>query len=140
MVKNLILNIIGFAVGLFSGAYVNGYLISISHHIIPPPKGANLHTFEGLQKAMEIMEPKHFLMPFLAHAIGTFIAAAVCVSIARTYLLNLAFTLGFLFLIGGIYMIYLLPSPIWFNLLDLAFAYLPMAYFGAYFILRRFKI
>lgn len=139
MVKNLILNVLGFIVGLFSGAYVNGLIVSISSLIIPPPKGANLQTLEGLKEAMQLMEAKHFIMPFLAHAVGTFIGAWICVAIARTHLFNLAFTIGFLFLLGGMYMVYLLPSPLWFNLLDLVIAYFPMAYFGAFLSFRTFK-
>jgi hypothetical protein len=139
MVKNFLINSLGLILGLFSGAMANGLIIGISDKIIPPPKGADLKTEEGLKLAMQMMEAKHFIMPFLAHAIGSFVGALICVLIARTYVLNLAFSIAFVFMLGGIYMITILPSPWWFNLLDVTFAYLPMAYFGAFLVLRKFK-
>jgi hypothetical protein len=38
--------------------------------------------------------------------------------------------IGFFFLLGGIANVYLLPGPMWFSVVDLVFAYLPVAYFG----------
>jgi hypothetical protein len=37
---------------------------------------------------------------------------------------------GFLFFVGGVIMIFILPSPLWFDALDLGLAYIPMAWFG----------
>jgi hypothetical protein len=31
---------------------------------------------------------------------------------------------------GGVYMVNILPSPMWFNVLDLGLAYFPMAFLG----------
>jgi len=42
----------------------------------------------------------------------------------------LALAIGVLFLAGGISMVFMLPSPTWFTLLDLIGAYIPMAYLG----------
>jgi hypothetical protein len=44
-----------------------------------------------------------------------------------------------LFFVGGIYMVMLLPSPLWFNLTDLILAYFPMAYLG-YYLLKKKQI
>ena len=74
------------------------------------------------------MQPKHFIMPFLAHALGTFVGAFVAAIIAISNKINLALAIGVLFLTGGISMVFMLPSPTWFTLLDLIGAYLPMAY------------
>ena len=41
--------------------------------------------------------------------------------------------IGAIFFLGGAYMVSLLPSPMWFNILDLVGAYIPMGYLG-YFI------
>ena len=73
---------------------------------------------------------KHFLFPFLAHALGTLVGAFVAAKISPNYGLQLAIGVGLLFLAGGITNIYLLPSPLWFTIVDLAVAYIPMAYFG----------
>lgn len=38
--------------------------------------------------------------------------------------------IGGLFLLGGIAMIFVLPSPTWYTMLDLVGAYIPMAWIG----------
>lgn len=124
-------NILAVIVGAFIGGLLNGALISISAHIIPPPDGANLNTEEGLKAAMHLIQPRHFLFPFLAHALGTLLGAFITFKMAATQKLKMALLIGFLFLTGGIYMVLLLPSPLWFTLLDLFVAYIPMAYLGA---------
>ena len=43
----------------------------MSSSLIPPPEGADVTTLEGLKTSMHLFQPKHFLMPFLAHALGT---------------------------------------------------------------------
>jgi len=123
-------NILAFIAGFIVGSIVNGSLISISGSIIPPPEGADTSTMEGLQAAIPLFEPKHFLFPFLAHALGTLVGAFVAAKISPNYGLQLAFGVGLFFLAGGITNIYLLPSPLWFTIVDLVVAYIPMAYIG----------
>lgn len=121
------LSIIG---GLIAGSVVNMGIISLSGTIIPPPDGADVTTMEGLRDSMHLFEPKHFLFPFLAHALGTFVGALLSSYFAASHHLKCAFGVGAFFLIGGIINVFLLPSPLWFSILDLAGAYLPMAYFA----------
>ena len=130
-------NVIGVFVGLSLGMFINGYLVSISGTVVPPPEGAILTTEEGLKEAMHIMQPKHFIMPFLAHAIGTFVGALLTALIADTRKMRLALSVGVVFLIGGIAMVYILPSPLWFTVLDLVGAYIPMAYLAAKLVEKR---
>jgi hypothetical protein len=121
-------NTLAVIIGLFVGSVVNMGIILISGSIIPPPNGADVTTMEGLQATMHLFEPKHFLFPFLAHAIGTFAGALTTVLIAASHKTKLAFVIGAFFLLGGIVNVYSLPSPLWFSAVDLIFAYLPMAY------------
>lgn len=121
-------NTLAVIIGLFVGSVVNMGIILISGSIIPPPNGADVTTMEGLQATMHLFEPKHFLFPFLAHAIGTFSGALTTVLIAASHKTKLAFVIGAFFLLGGIVNVYSLPSPLWFSGVDLIFAYLPMAY------------
>jgi hypothetical protein len=128
--KKIIVNIVAVLMGLFAGAMVNGGIINISSKIIPPPAGSNLQTMERLIQTMPIMEPKHFIMPFLAHALGTFVGAILCSLVARSQNLILALSIGLIFFIGGFTMVFQLPAPLWFDLVDLIFAYFPMAWLG----------
>ena len=123
-------NVLAIITGVIVGSVVNMGIINISGSIIPPPEGSDLTTMEGLKAAMHLFEPQHFIFPFLAHALGTFVGAFLAALIAATHKMKFAFAIGFFFLIGGIYMVVLLPSPLWFNILDIAVAYIPMAWLG----------
>jgi hypothetical protein len=116
------------------GGMVNMFFITISSKVIAPPVGTNLTTEQGLKDAMHLMQPKHFVMPFLAHAIGTLVAAFLITASMHLLLkksnLLLSLLPGLCFLAGGIMMVKMLPSPIWFTITDLVLAYIPMAYLG----------
>lgn len=118
-------------ISIFSGAMLNGTLVNVSKRIIPPPTGFDLSKLEGLQEAMSHMEPKHFLFPFLAHALGTLLSAVMIARFLRSQQLIFSMMAGILFLMGGVSMVIMLPeTPLWFVLLDLLGAYIPMAYLG----------
>jgi hypothetical protein len=123
-------NILAIVLGLLIGGTINMGIIIVSGSIIPPPEGANLTTMEGLLEAMPLMEPKHFLMPFLAHALGTLVGAFIAAKIAANNKMTFAIVIGCCFLLGGIMNIVMLPSPLWFTIVDLGIAYIPMAYLG----------
>ncbi|MBX7059556.1 MAG: hypothetical protein K1X75_15945 [Leptospirales bacterium] len=124
-------NILAVVGGLVLGSVVNMGLIMIGPHLIAPPPGADLSTEAGLAAAMSLFEPRHFIFPFLAHALGSLAGAFLAARIAAKQKLVLALLVGAIFLLGGIYMIVTIPSPLWFALLDLIGAYIPMAYLGA---------
>jgi len=123
-------NVLAVIAGAIIGSIVNGLLVSIGGTVVPPPAGADFTTSEGLKAAMSLMEGKHFIFPFLAHALGTLVGAFVAAKIAATRKMSMALIVGVLFLLGGIYMVVILPSPMWFNALDLIVAYIPMAFLG----------
>lgn len=123
-------NTLAVIIGLFVGSIVNMAIILMSGSVIPPPNGADVTTMEGLKATMHLFEPKHFIFPFLAHAIGTFAGAATTAVIAATRKTQLSLVIGAFFLLGGIVNVCTLPSPIWYNIIDIVFAYLPMAYFA----------
>ena len=130
-------NILAVICGVFIGVGLNMAIIMISGKIIPPPEGVDLTTMEGLKAAMPLMEPKHFLLPFLAHALGSLVSAFVAAQIAATHKMTIAMCVGSLPLIGGIVNVFMLPSPLWFTIVDLVFAYIPMAYLGGSLALRK---
>lgn len=116
---------------IFIGAQVNGAFLTLGTNLIPPPEGCNLNTMDGLKAAVPFLEAKHYLFPFFAHAIGTLISAVLITRFLKTQQFVFAMMAGVLFLIAGISMIIILPgTPIWFILVDLIGAYIPMAYLG----------
>ena len=115
---------------------MNGLIVKYSGAIIPPPTGFDVTTEEGLKAAMAVMEPQHFIMPFLAHSIGTLVGAFLVTLFIKERKLFRALLVGFLFFLAGAYMVLILPSPLWFDALDLGLAYIPMAWFGYKLALR----
>jgi hypothetical protein len=125
----VIKSILAIVAGWIAGSVVNMGIIMISGSIIPPPEGADVTTMEGLKASMHLFQPKHFILPFLAHALGTFTGAYVAALIAPNHKMRFAWAIAALFLAGGIANAFMLASPIWFIALDLLGAYIPMAYF-----------
>ena len=125
-------NILAVIAGAVVGSVVNMGIIMVSGSIIPPPEGVDNTTVEGLKAGIHLFQPKHFLFPFLAHALGTFVGALVTAFIATNRKLLFAMIIGVFFLAGGIGNVLMLPSPLWFTLVDLIGAYFPMAFLAAW--------
>ncbi len=128
--KTILLNILAVAVGVILGSMLNMFIITISSSIIPPPEGADVTTVEGLKASMHLFKPINFLMPFLAHALGSLVGAVLAGLIAASHRNRFSMAIGIFFLIGGILNVYMLPSPLWFSICDLSLAYLPMGFIG----------
>ena len=135
----LVKNILAVILGIIIGSLVNMGIIMISGSIIPPPQDADIKTMEGLKSTMHLFEPKHFIFPFLAHALGTFVGAIIAATIAATHKIKFAVAIGVFFLIGGIVNVMMLPSPIWFTILDLGGAYIPMGFIAGKLVIKTSK-
>lgn len=124
----IVRNILAVIAGFFIGGGVNMFLITISGDVIPLPEGADGTTTEGLKASIHLFQPKHFIMPFLAHAIGTFVGALIAGMIAGSHKMKFAMAIGICFLLGGIASVFMIPGPTWFAVVDLTLAYIPMGY------------
>ncbi len=120
-------NALGLLLGLVAGGIVNMGLVLAGPGIIPPPEGVDVTDAQSIAASMHLFEPRHFLFPFLAHAVGTFCGALLAVVIAATRRGLIAVLVGVFFLFGGISAANMIPAPTWFTVCDLLFAYLPMA-------------
>jgi hypothetical protein len=123
-------NILAVVAGAFVGSAVNMGLIMIGPSVIPPPAGLDMTTPEGLKAAMPLLEARHFIFPFLAHALGTLVGAWLAAKLGASHQMRLALGIGVLFMLGGIAAARMVPAPGWFISLDLIAAYLPMAVLG----------
>ena len=126
--NNIVRNILAVILGIIAGIIVNMGIITISGSLIPPPEGADMTTIEGMKAAMPLMSAKHFLMPFLAHALGSFVGALVAALIAASHKMWFAMGIGIFTMLGGIAAVMMLPAPLWFEAVDLIFAYIPTAF------------
>lgn len=127
---NLLRSALALLVGIAIGGSVNMAFITLGPSVIAPPAGADMTTAEGLRAAMPMLEARHFLMPFLAHAVGTFVGALVAALIAVSHRRIVAYAVGIVFLLGGIAASVMIPAPAWFKGLDIIAAYIPMAWLG----------
>lgn len=121
--------------GIVVGSLVNMWLVKLGHTIFPI-EGLDPNDMEALAAAMPAMEFKHFVFPFLAHALGTLVGAASAAWIAATHKMQFAMAIGLIFLLLGIVASFMLPAPGWFIAADLILAYIPMAWIGGKMVTR----
>ncbi len=128
-------NILGVIVGIGVCLFLNGSLLGLLLDLVGPPVGFDPNKIDTYR----LLQAEHLMAPFTAHAVGSFIGGLLAALIAATHRMNLALLVGGLHMIGGIVAAFLIPAPLWFIVLDLAAAYLPMAWLGgrAALMLRR---
>lgn len=124
-------NFLAALAGVVLGGFVNSGLVNLGPLVVPLPEGADVSTAEGLRASMTLFTPVNFVFPFLGHALGTLTGAFVAAKLAASDAVKLALGIGVLFLAGGIAAVYMLGGPLWFIVVDLVVAYLPMGYLGA---------
>jgi hypothetical protein len=124
----LLRNILAIVLGIVVGSAVNMALVALSPAVIPPPEGVSLSDPQSLNASIHLLEPRHYLFPFLAHALGTFAGASVAYLVAATRRPIFAYVIGIFFLAGGVAAVAMIRAPLWFIVLDLVVAYLPMGW------------
>ena len=124
-------NVLAVIVGIVVGSIANMILVLLGPVIIPTPDGVDVTNVESIRSSMHLFEFKHFVFPFLAHALGTLAGAYLAAVIAASCRMAAAMVVGGLFLIGGIVNTFLIAAPVLFNVVDLVGAYVPMAWIGA---------
>lgn len=129
---NVVRNVLAIVAGIVIGGAINGILIALSPLLIPPPAGVDVNNPESLSKGIHLFEPRHFVMPFLAHALGTLGGAFAAYLIAGSYKRQIAYAIGVVFLCGGVAASFMIPAPGWYIALDLLLAYLPMAWLAVW--------
>lgn len=121
-------NVLAVVAGFVIGGVVNMAIVTLGPMLVPPPPGVDVTNPESLAQSIHLFEPRHFLAPFLAHAVGTYTGALVAWLVAASHKATFAYVIGVLFLCGGIAAALMIPAPAWFLVADLVLAYLPMAW------------
>lgn len=124
-------NVLAVLAGVVVGSLVNIALVNIGPSVIPLPEGADTSTMDNLRDSMKLFTPVNFIFPFLAHALGTLVGAAVAARFAASHHVKFALGIGVFFLMGGTAAVSMLGGPWWFNVADLLLAYVPMGFLGA---------
>ncbi|MGB6037543.1 MAG: hypothetical protein WBG42_14810 [Cryomorphaceae bacterium] len=131
--NNVVRNILALVIGALIGGIVNMALILLSPMVVPLPEGVDPMNAQSLADNIHRFTAANFIMPFLAHALGTLAGAFIAVKIAATHKEKFAYAIGLLFLAGGIMNAFSIPAPTWFIALDLIVAYIPMAWIAVTF-------
>ncbi len=127
---NIVRNILAVILGFIIGGVVNMSIIAAGHAIMPPPAGFDGNSMEGVASTIHLLRPIDFIVPFLAHALGPLVGVLVAMFIAASSRKTIAIILGVLFLAGGIAANIMIPAPTWYRIVDVVFAYIPMAFLG----------
>jgi hypothetical protein len=126
----LLRNILALVIGVAAGGGVNMAIIVLGPSLIPPPAGVDVSSTESIRASIHLFEVKHFVSPFLAHALGTLVGSMAAFLIAASHQTVISYGIGVIFLAGGIAASFMIPAPPWFIALDLLAAYIPMAWIG----------
>ena len=129
--KSKLKNVLAVIVGGVVGSIANMIVVMIGPAIIPPPDGVDVTNVESIKASMHLFEFRHFIFPWVAHALGTLVGAYLAALIAASCRMAVAMVVGGLFLIGGIANVIMIGGPVLFNVVDLVGAYIPMAWIGA---------
>ncbi len=129
--KSKLKNVLAVVVGVVVGSIANMIVVMIGPVIIPPPDGVDVTNVESIKASMHLFEFRHFIFPWVAHALGTLVGAYLAAMIAASCRMAVAMVVGGLFLIGGIANVIMIGGPVLFNVVDLVGAYIPMAWIGA---------
>ncbi|MGE0357184.1 MAG: hypothetical protein AB7P08_09735 [Burkholderiales bacterium] len=121
-------NILAVIVGLVVGGSVNMGLILLGPSLVPPPPGVDPSNAQSLAANIHLFEARHFLFPFLAHALGTLAGALAAYLVAGSRRVVFAWVIGLLTLAGGVAAAFMIPAPAWFIAVDLLLAYVPMTW------------
>lgn len=132
--KVVALGVCAVLAGALAGGMVNMGLIYAGAALMPPPPGVDVNDVASIDAHIGEYSVAQLLAPFVAHALGTLVGAFVACRIASTPTSRwvAALVIGALNLLGGIMAVQMIPSaPLWFDVLDLVVAYIPMALLGA---------
>lgn len=121
-------NILAVIAGIVAGGFANMGIIMLSGSVMPPPEGVDPTDMASIRANLHLYRPMHFLFPFLAHALGSFVGAFVAAKLAASHRMAFAMGLGVFTMLGGIAAAVLIPAPTWFIVVDLSLAYLPTAW------------
>lgn len=106
--------------GLFFGVLCISAIEKLGHYLFPRPEGMKADDMEALKQYVETAPLMALMFVIIGYAVGAFIAGFSSTKIARDGKKIYAVICGAIFLLQGIYMMYILPTPIWFWILGIA--------------------
>ena len=129
MIRNILAVIVGLVVGNIAimGLHYLGALF------YPPPKGIDMNDIKAITEYISIAPLGSLLFVMFAHIGGTFIAGISTTLVSKNIIP--IYIIGVFFTLAGIYNLYMLPHPLWFNI-EVIF-YFPAAIYSHKLISKR---
>ena len=129
----IIRNVLAVVAGAVVCIGLNGLLLGVMMNALGTPQGFDPNS----PSTYHLLEARHYLSPFVAHAVPSLIGGLIAAAIAATRKLTCALVVGGLHMLGGIAAAFIIPTPAWFVALDLIVSYMPMAWIGGRLASRR---
>ncbi|TXF78884.1 hypothetical protein [Chryseobacterium sp.] len=116
----MVRKILAVLAGLVATALVVGLVEQLGHYVYPLPSGADPNDPETFKKYAESAPFMAIFFVILAYAAGAFTGGFVSTKIANDGKKIYALIIGAVFLLISVYMMVIIPSPIWFWILGIA--------------------
>jgi len=123
-------NVLAVIGAIVIGSIVNYGIVALGPNIIPAPDGVDPKDINSIKANAHLYSFKHFIVPLVAHALGTLAGAFAVSKLAVSRQKTLAFVIGIFFMLGGITVAILVPELLKYSIIDLIVAYIPMAWLG----------
>ena len=122
---------------VITGVIIGNMAIMGLHYVgmifYPLPEGTDMSDMNAIAEYVKIAPFGALLMVMFAHLGGTFLAGLSSALLSKN--ITTAYIVGGFFTLAGIYNLYVLPHPWWFN--AEAVLYLPAAIYGFNLIAKR---
>lgn len=131
-------SVLGVIVGLVVGGSLNMGIIVVGSMVLPPPEGVDAVDPESINANLDRYTVVQLMVPIVAHAAGTLVGAMLATLISASKSWRPGLFVGGFFLVGGIMAVRMMPNtPLWFAVVDLGGAYIPMGWLGWRMMSRR---
>ena len=112
--KNIMRYILAVIVGLVIGNMAIMGLHYLGMVFYPLPEGTDMNDMKAIAEYISIAPLGSLLFVMLAHIGGTFIAGISTALVSKNIIP--IYIIGGFFTLAGIYNLYMLPHPLWFNI------------------------
>lgn len=112
--------IVAILVGVIATSVAVGLVQQLGHYCYPLPEGTNPNDPEAIKKYVETAPFMPLFFVIISYAVGALVGGFVATKIANDGKKSYAILLGIVFLLTSIYMMIIIPSPIWFWILGIS--------------------
>lgn len=121
--------ILAVVAGIITGLIVVFLGEMVTHILFPPPPGIDFTNQEAVMKMISELPASAFIVLMAIWGISAFVGGLITGLIAKESWKTLSLITGGLLLVGAILNMFMVPHPIWVNVITVIM-YLPLAYLG----------